>query len=129
MLFSAIFLLSAPGHFTRGAIQMAAEHGVPLANVFVPLSGVIALLGGLSILLGYHARIGGLLIVLFLVPVTLKMHDFWAYDNPQERMMQQINFMKNMAMCGGAVLLAHFGAGAYSLDARIATGGVRPLPA
>jgi uncharacterized membrane protein YphA (DoxX/SURF4 family) len=50
----------------------------PLASIAVPLSGVLAIAGGLSILLGYRAKLGACLIVVFLVPVTLMMHRFWT---------------------------------------------------
>ncbi len=118
VLFSLIFLFSAPGHFTPRIIGYAASQGVPFASVLVPLSGVLALLGGLSIALGYRTRLGAWLIVLFLVPVTLMMHRFWNIPDPMMAMMQQIMFMKNVAMLGGALLLTHFGAGPVSLDAR-----------
>ena len=49
-----------------------------MASILVPFSGVLAVLGGLSILLGYRARIGAWLIVLFLIGITPKMHNFWA---------------------------------------------------
>src|SRR5450432_3130457 len=70
LLFAAIFLMSVPTHFAQSTIDHAASAGVPLANVLVPLSGLLELVGGLSVLLGYHARIGALLLALFLVPVT-----------------------------------------------------------
>ena len=66
-------------------------------------SGILALLGGLSILLGYRARFGAFLIVLFLVPVTLFMHKFWGLSDPQMAMMQRVNFLKNVALLGGAL--------------------------
>lgn len=69
-------------------------------------------------LLGYRARLGALMIIAFLVPATLTMHNFWAIDDPTMAMMQQVMFMKNLAMLGGALLITHFGAGPYSLDAR-----------
>jgi len=118
ILFAAIFVMAAPGHFTSGTIAYAAGHGVPLATLAVPLSGVIALAGGLSIMLGYKARLGGWLIVLFLAPVTLMMHNFWAVADPGAAKMQQIMFLKNMSMLGAAFLIAHFGAGPVSLDNR-----------
>ncbi|HAR41139.1 MAG TPA: DoxX family protein [Bdellovibrionales bacterium] len=117
-LFSAIFIFSAFGHFSEGTINYAAAQGIPMANLAVPLSGILALLGGLSILLGYRAKLGGWLIVLFLVPVTFMMHNFWNIADPQEHQLQQIMFMKNTAMLGGALIIAYFGAGPLSLDAR-----------
>lgn len=118
ILYSAIFILSARGHFTSQTIDYASAHGVPLAGVLVPLSGLIALAGGASIALGYRARAGAWLIVLFLVPVTLSMHRFWNIADPAAASLQYVMFMKNVSMLGAALLVAHFGPGPYSLDAR-----------
>ena len=56
--------------------------------------------------------------VLFLVPVTLVMPNFWAVKDPMMAQMQTAMFMKNVAMIGAALLISHFGAGPLSLDAR-----------
>jgi putative oxidoreductase len=89
-----------------------------MASLLVPASGVLALLGGLSVLIGWKARFGALLLMLFLIPVTLMMHRFWGLDDPQAAMLQRIMFMKNVSMLGGALILAYFGAGPISIDAR-----------
>jgi len=115
-LFVLIFLSSVPEHFSRGAIDAAAAHGVPLATIAVPVSGILALLGGLSVLLGFRARFGALLLVLFLVPVTLFMHKFWGLSDPQMATMQRVNFLKNTALVGGALMMMYFGSGPYSID-------------
>jgi putative oxidoreductase len=117
-LFVGIFLWSTPHHFSAQSIARAARQGMPLASLAVPLSGVLALVGALSLLLGYRARVGAWLLVLFLVPVTLTMHNFWAVSDPTMAQIQLVNFMKNLSMLGGALLLAHFGAGPVSIDAR-----------
>jgi putative oxidoreductase len=122
-LFAAIFVFGGLGLFSAKTIGYAASAGVPLANLAVPLAGVIALAGGLSVLLGFHARIGAALIVLFLVPVTLAMHQFWTLTDPMAAQMEMASFMKNVALIGGALVLAHFGAGPISLDARRARRG------
>jgi putative oxidoreductase len=116
--FSLIFILSSFGHFTRPYINMAGAHGVPIPEVLVPLFGLIALVGGLSVLFGYRARLGALLLVLFLVPVTLAMHAFWSVGDATLAQMQQAMFMKNLSMLGGALLILYFGAGPYSMDSR-----------
>ncbi len=118
LLYSLIFITASVNHFTPGAVAYAESQGVPLAIIAVPLSGVIALLGGLSILTGFKARWGALLIIVFLVPVTLMMHAFWNISDPAASQMQMIMFMKNLSMLGGAILIAHFGAGPLSLDNR-----------
>jgi len=118
ILYAAIFLEAAPGHFSAGTIGYAASQGVPLANIAVPLSGILALVGGLSVLLGYQARIGAWLLVLFLVPVTIMMHPFWTVKDPMAAQMAQIMFMKNVALIGTGLMLAYFGAGPLSVDNR-----------
>jgi putative oxidoreductase len=116
-LFAMIFMLASAGHFTPAQIALAAEHGVPMATVLVPVSGVIALLGALSVLFGYRARLGGCLLVVFLVPVTLFMHNFWAAPDAATFRLQVFLFARNLMLLGCACQLARVGAGSLSLDA------------
>jgi putative oxidoreductase len=118
ILFSFIFLTAVIGHFSSAEIGFAAQQGVPMAQFIVPASGILAGIGALSILLGYHARIGAWLIVLFLIPVTLKMHNFWAVTDPMMKQMQMAHFFKNISMLGAALLITQFGSGPMSLDSR-----------
>ena len=118
LLFAVIFVMAGANHFNKQTIGYAASQGVPLAAIAVPLSGVLAIAGGLSILLGYRARLGAWLIVLFLVPISLMMHKFWTVTDPVMAQIQMILFMKNVSMLGGALLVSQFGAGPFSLDAR-----------
>ncbi len=120
--FAAIFIFAGTTHFSPQTIGYAAQQGVPLPQVLVPVSGLMALAGGLSVLLGYRAKIGAWLLVAFLVPVTVMMHNFWAVTDPMMAQMQMAMFMKNLALFGGALLIAYHGAGPLSLDAR----GQRP---
>jgi putative oxidoreductase len=117
-LFTVIFIMSGPRHFLSQTIAYAASQGVPLASIVVPLSGAIALAGGLSILLGYHAKIGAWLIVLFLVPVTPMLHKFWGITDPMMQQMQMVMFFKNASMLGAALMITQLGSGPWSLDAR-----------
>jgi putative oxidoreductase len=117
-LFALIFLMAGANHFNKQTIGYAASVGVPLAAITVPLSGVLAIAGGLSILLGYRAKLGAWLILFFLVPVSLMMHKFWTVTDPMMAQIQMILFMKNVSMLGGALLISQFGAGSFSLDAR-----------
>lgn len=116
LFFVLIFLMSGPRHFMSQTIAFAASQGVPLASIAVPLSGILALAGGLSILLGYRARIGAWLIALFLVAVTPMMHKFWVVTDPMMYQMQFIMFMKNVSMIGAALLITQVGSGPWSLD-------------
>ena len=116
-LFSIIFILSSASHFKPATVEYAAQHGVPLASLLVPLSGVVALAGGLSVLLGYQTRLGACLLTLFLIPVTLTMHNFWAAPNAGAFQVESALFLRNVALLGGALLVGHFGGGPLSLDA------------
>jgi putative oxidoreductase len=122
ILFALIFITAAPRHFTQEGVRHAAELGVPFAAVLVPVSGLMALLGGLSIATGYKVRWGAWLLIAFLVPVTLMMHAFWKLHDPAAVHVQQAMFAKNVSMLGAALLLTQFGAGALSLDKPKPTG-------
>jgi putative oxidoreductase len=117
-LFAAIFIMSGPRHFMSQTIAYAASQGAPMASIAVPLTGALALVGGLSILLGYRAKIGAWLIVLFLVLVTPMMHKFWGVADPMAQQIQMIMFFKNASMLGAAFLITQLGSGPWSLDAR-----------
>jgi putative oxidoreductase len=115
ILFSLIFVMSGLNHFSAQTIGYAASMGVPMANILVPISGVLAIAGGLSIILGLKTRIGAVLIVLFLVPVTFMMHNFWTKTDPMARQMDMIQFMKNLSMLGGALVIMYWGGGPLSV--------------
>jgi putative oxidoreductase len=118
ILFSLIFVLSGFSHFSRQTIGYAASQGVPAASFFVPLAGVLAIVGGLGVAFGFHTRLAALLLVVFLVPVTFKMHAFWTASDAMTAMNQQIHFMKNLSMLGAALFLLGLGGGPVSIDAR-----------
>ncbi len=114
LFFSFLFIFGSLEHFTAADIASGASHGVPMPGFLVPFSGVIGILGGLSILLGYKARWGAWLLVIFLVPVTMMMHPFWSVD-PSQMVEQRVLFLNNLSILGGALLIAYFGSGPLSL--------------
>jgi putative oxidoreductase len=122
IFFSLIFIMSGFAHFSKSTIGYAASQGVPLASIAVPLSGLIAIVGGFSIALGFQTKWGAWLIVLFLIPVTFMMHPFWKVQDPMMSQIQMAMFMKNISMLGSAFAFAYFGAGPVSIDARNAIG-------
>jgi len=118
VLYALIFVVASVGHFSQQTITYAAAQGVPLAWIAVPFSGVLSLLGGLSVAAGYRARWGAWLLVVFLIPVTVMLHNFWSVTDPAAAQLQQVMFLKNVALIGGALLITYFGAGPLSLDNR-----------
>jgi putative oxidoreductase len=118
LFYSLIFLMTAMSHFSAATINYAAGKDIPAASFFVPFSGVIAIVGAISIMAGYKAKGGAWLIVIFLVPVTLKMHDFWNVTDPMQYQMQFASFMKNISLLGAALMITYFGSGLLSIDRR-----------
>ena len=117
-----IFVLSAIGNkipqFKQVSGYMASQ-GVPSPDVMLAGAIVFLLVGGLSVLLGYRARMGAGLLLIFLVLATYYFHDFWTMQG-QERQMQMIQFMKNLSLMGTMVFLIANGPGAGSLDRKAA---------
>jgi putative oxidoreductase len=121
ILLSGIFLMSAVMKATHWSHteETMVEKGMVAVPFFLLMAILFELCGGLSVLLGFFARWGALLLILFLIPVTLVFHNFWAYEGKMmENQMQ--HFMKNLTILGGLTTLAAAGAGAYSLDAWLA---------
>lgn len=107
ILLGGFFIYNAYNHFKNlaGLTGYATMKRVPMAKESVMLSGALMALGGLSVLLGYHMVYGAMLLVLFLVPTTLVMHKFWKETDPQAKMMEQIQFGKNVALTGALLIL------------------------
>lgn len=106
LLFGGYFFYNGLNHFTMRKMMAsyAASKGVPAPDMAVLGSGLLILLGGLSILLGIRPHVGAGLIVIFLLGITPMMHNFWAVTDPNQRMMEMINFTKNFALLGAALM-------------------------
>ena len=101
-----------------GVTAYIASKGLPFPMVVAGLTVALEILGGLAVIIGYQARIAGLLLGLFSIVAAFIFHNFWAFP-PEQVYLQNIMFMKNLSMAGGLFLLTVFGAGAYSVDARL----------
>jgi uncharacterized membrane protein YphA (DoxX/SURF4 family) len=100
------WIVSGIRHFTEFNMTAgyAASKGVPAAKPAVAGSGALIVIGGLSILLGYQPLIGVTAVVLFLLGVSPMMHNFWAIQDPMQKMAEMINFTKNMALLGSTLM-------------------------
>ena len=107
IIFGGYFVYSGVNHFIGFGMmtQYAKMKGVPFPAVAQGMTGLMLLLGGLSIVLGIYHVVGIVLLVAFLIPVSLMMHNFWKLEDPQLRMADKINFMKNMALLGAVLML------------------------
>ncbi len=107
-----IFLNSGIGKIGNfeGTAQYMAKFGMSNTSFFLFGAIVFELVGSVMVILGYFTRLGTLLILIFLIPTTLIFH-----TNFSDRM-QMIQFMKNVSMFGGCLLLLSAGPGRLSLD-------------
>lgn len=121
VMLSTIFLMSAVGNkipnFNQVAGYMASE-GVPAAHLMLVGAILVLLVGSLSVIVGYKARVGATLLLIFLVLATYFFHDYWAFEDAAEKQQQMIQFMKNMALMGAMLLIIANGSGPMSLDAK-----------
>jgi putative oxidoreductase len=107
LLFGGFFLYSGINHLRnhKAMAPYAESKGVPAPELAVNLSAIPLMLGGASILLGVKPKFGALAILGFLAGVSPVMHDFWRNEDPGERRTNEVMFMKNMALAGGALAL------------------------
>jgi putative oxidoreductase len=112
-----IFVMSGFGKVAgwSGTAAYASSKGVPIS--LLAIATALELLGGISVVLGFKARWGALALLIFLVPVTLVFHNFWAAP-PDQQQLQTVEFLKNLAIGGGLLIVLGRGAGAFAIDGR-----------
>ncbi|MFT5170861.1 MAG: putative oxidoreductase [Candidatus Marinamargulisbacteria bacterium] len=118
-LFTFVFLSKGLNHIAqmKPMARYAAQKGVIFPEFAVILTGIMLLVGGMSVLTGYKAKKGALILLAFLVPVTIIMHNP-AHLSGLRKQIEIIMIMKNAALAGACLLIAHFGSGPGSLDDR-----------
>lgn len=107
VLFAMIFLASAMGHLknAEGMAGYAASKGVKNAKPLVQLTGLMLVVGALSVLLGIYAQLGVIVLIAFLIPTSFVMHAFWKETDPMAKMNEQVAFFKNLGLIGGGLFL------------------------
>jgi putative oxidoreductase len=106
IVLGAFYLFNAFHHFKEINMMSgyAASKGVPAPKLAIGVTGLMLLLGGLSILLGFQPYIGAILIVVFLVPTAFMIHNFWTVSDPMAKMGERINFLKDIALAASALM-------------------------
>lgn len=108
IIFGGYWVFSGLNHFLQREMMVGytASKGVPMPEIANLGAGLLILVGGALILIGFKPHIGAWMIVLFLLPVTFMMHNFWADTDPGAKMNNMANFMKNMGLLGAALMLS-----------------------
>jgi putative oxidoreductase len=114
LLIALLFLLSGVGKIAAPAATQGyiAAVGLPLPLLGYLIAIVVELGGGVLLLLGYRTRLVSLIMAAFTLAAALAFHHDFADQN------QMIHFLKNIAIIGGLLQVAAFGAGSLSIDAR-----------
>jgi putative oxidoreductase len=107
----------------NATIELMAMKHVPDAPPLFALALLAMVVGGLSLLLGYHVRHAAMVLFAFTIVVTFVMHDFWKIANVIDRASEYDLFARNMAIAGGLLLLVGMGAGPLAIDNRVGGGG------
>ena len=107
VLFALIFINSGIAHFTKNEAMAgyAKYKKMPMAKAAVYLSGLMILLGGLYIALGFYADLGALLIAIFLIPTAFLMHAFWKESDATAKQTEMIGFFKDLSLAGAALII------------------------
>lgn len=119
VLLALMFILAGLSKLTNiaGTAGYIASGGLPAPMLLAVVVGLLELLGGIAIAVGFHARWAALALGLFTLLASVLFHRYWAVPADQA-MVQQLMFMKNLSVAGGMFIVAALGAGPASLDAR-----------
>jgi putative oxidoreductase len=120
---SAIFIFEAidSALYVDKTKVVMSRYGINWNQDLLLYGAIILLtLGGLMVLIGYRTTLGSVMLLIYWVPVTFLVHDFWSYPT-QEVRMQSILFMKDVGIIGGLLMLIGKGSGRYSIKRILAT--------
>ena len=107
VLFALIFINSGIAHLTKlqAMTGYAQFKKVPAAKLSVIVTGLMLIVGGLYVALGVYADLGALLLAIFLIASAFMMHNFWTIQDEQAKQSETINFFKNLALAGAALII------------------------
>lgn len=107
IIFGGYFVMNGLNHFIKFGMMRgyAVSKGVPAAGLAVGVTGLLLISGGAGVLLGTYIQWAAAALVAFLIPVSFKMHNFWSITDPQMKMVDMVNFLKNMALLGAALMM------------------------
>lgn len=116
VLFSLFCILFGLMHVLGSSVPAyMGKKGIPGPRVVSVAVGLMILVGGLLILLGWHRFVGAGLVFLAVFPSGWALHPFWTEQDPQQRLNEMAHFFKALAIAGAALLIAYYGGAAWPL--------------
>ena len=107
VLFALLFISSGVNHFAQNSAMTsyAKYKKIPMAKISVYVSGLMLVLGGIYIALGFYADLGALLLAIFLIPTAFLMHAFWKESDATAKSNERIAFFKDLSLAGAALII------------------------
>lgn len=117
VIYTLIFIIAGIDHLRdfNHTVEMTTKFRAPFPRLSAAVMSVFAVVGGLSVAFGFYAKIGALLLLIFLIPTTFIVHRFWGLSDKQQRAMQRVHFNKNLSLLGVTLMILYLGSGPFSL--------------
>lgn len=117
VLLALIFIIAGFGKITGfdGTVGYMQAYNMPMTQVLAVIAIIIELAGGIMIAVGWKARWAAAALFIFVLVASFVFHAFWAVPADQAQL-QNIQFMKNLAIMGGMLYIIVYGSGPLSVD-------------
>jgi putative oxidoreductase len=118
ILYALPLVLLGSNNFMRmpDMVGYASSKGIPAPQAVVIISGLVIVLGAISVLVGYRGKIGAWLVTVFLLATAFLMHRFWSVTDAIAAQIEMITFFRIISMAGAALMITQTGTGPYSVD-------------
>lgn len=100
-------------------MEYMAAHNVPMISVLLPLTIAIQILGGIALIIGYQGKLVAFILAALVLIINIYMHNFWTYEVGTERAHEMQNFIKNLAIMAGLLMVSGVGTGKFSVTSTV----------
>lgn len=120
IMLGSVFIITGMVRISQWApsVDYLSDKGIPIVPVLLAVALALQFIAALFVLTGFMARAGAIVLALLTVPATLIFHSYWTYPAGIEQQTQALLFLKNMAICGGLMVVACLGPGPIALELR-----------
>jgi len=102
----------------QGTTEYMLAHNVPATAILLPITIVLQIALGLAVILGFKGKFAAFILAGLTLVICIYMHNFWTMEEGVARAHEMQNFVKNMAIMGGLLIISALGTGKFSLDNR-----------
>ena len=119
LLLGLYFILPGISKITgyAGTVEYMTAHNVPMISLSLPLTIVLQIGLGIALIIGFKGKIAAFVLAGLTLIINIYMHNFWGYEEGMERAHEMQNFIKNLAIMAGLLIVSAMGTGRFSLKA------------